>query len=260
MGSPTAAEIREWNIETNYFDSRANTMRLGVTNKGRDQKLIVMAASINGHAEAEATYRRLLDDHEELLRDSAKYYEDYLQRDGERFAAGHAVAAGVRLVTGERGARDGEQSVSRHGVDCGISHFGRERAARICMVFRQGFDVDGVGAECRRRFRGYADSDGIRRQVSARRRENSARDLAGGEFVDWFKKFPYAYASADATPLYIIAMNDYVVQSGDRSSRRKSGTACGRRMNSCARLTMRKDFRRISGSVTDGLKGARCCR
>ncbi len=33
--------------------------------------------------------------------------------------------------------------------------------------------------------------------------------------VDWFKKFQYGYASADATPLYIIAMNDYVVQSGD---------------------------------------------
>jgi len=27
-------------------------------------------------------------------------------------------------------------------------------------------------------------------------------------FVPWFKDFPYGYASADATPLYIIAMND----------------------------------------------------
>jgi hypothetical protein len=33
--------------------------------------------------------------------------------------------------------------------------------------------------------------------------------------VDWFKKYQYGYASADATPLYIIATNDYVVQSGD---------------------------------------------
>jgi len=33
--------------------------------------------------------------------------------------------------------------------------------------------------------------------------------------VNWFTDFPYAYASADATPLYIIAANDYVTQSGD---------------------------------------------
>src|SRR6202035_430450 len=37
----------------------------------------------------------------------------------------------------------------------------------------------------------------------------------GAHFVPWFQDFPYAYASADATPLYIIAMNDYIVASGD---------------------------------------------
>ena len=37
----------------------------------------------------------------------------------------------------------------------------------------------------------------------------------GASFVSWFKEFPYPYASADATPLFIIATNDYVTQSGD---------------------------------------------
>src|SRR5271156_5154446 len=37
----------------------------------------------------------------------------------------------------------------------------------------------------------------------------------GAGFVPWFKDYPYAYASADATPLFIIAMNDYAAQSGD---------------------------------------------
>ena len=37
----------------------------------------------------------------------------------------------------------------------------------------------------------------------------------GANFVPWFTDYPYPYASADATPLYIIAMNDYVVSSGD---------------------------------------------
>ena len=37
----------------------------------------------------------------------------------------------------------------------------------------------------------------------------------GAGLVPWFENYPYAWASADATPLYIITMNDYVVESGD---------------------------------------------
>ncbi len=44
----------------------------------------------------------------------------------------------------------------------------------------------------------------------------------GANFVPWFKDFPYPYASADATPLFIIAMNDYVTQSGDVAFARES--------------------------------------
>ncbi len=33
--------------------------------------------------------------------------------------------------------------------------------------------------------------------------------------VPWFKDYPYPYVSADATPLFIIVMNDYAQQSGD---------------------------------------------
>jgi len=33
--------------------------------------------------------------------------------------------------------------------------------------------------------------------------------------VPWFKDYPYPYVSAAATPLFIIAMNDYAVESGD---------------------------------------------
>jgi glycogen debranching enzyme len=37
----------------------------------------------------------------------------------------------------------------------------------------------------------------------------------GANFVNWFTDYPYPYASVDATPLYIIATNDYVTESGD---------------------------------------------
>ncbi|MCX6546227.1 MAG: hypothetical protein NTV05_17680 [Acidobacteria bacterium] len=37
----------------------------------------------------------------------------------------------------------------------------------------------------------------------------------GGGYVKWFEEYPYGYAHADATPLYITAVRDYVRASGD---------------------------------------------
>ena len=150
VGSPTAAGT--WNgISRPTISTRKRTrFRLGVTNKGKDQKLIVISGSMNGHAEAEATYRHLLEDHRAAsAQESAKYYEDYLRDTVQRFAARRAIAAGVRLVARQRAARHGHESVSRHGTCRGISDFGRERAAGICVVFRARFDVDFVRAEFR---------------------------------------------------------------------------------------------------------------
>ena len=55
-------------------------MRLGVTTKGRASKLIVIAGSIQGLAEAQAAYQRLTSSYPDLMRESAQYYRDYLSR------------------------------------------------------------------------------------------------------------------------------------------------------------------------------------
>lgn len=39
----------------------------------------------------------------------------------------------------------------------------------------------------------------------------------GGGMIRWFQDYPYAYYHADTTPLYIIASNEYLTQSGDRA-------------------------------------------
>src|SRR5271168_1527146 len=44
------------------------------------------------------------------------------------------------------------------------------------------------------------------------------------DLVDW-KSFPYEYAAADATPLFIMAMEDYIDASGDVAYLRKNWTA-----------------------------------
>lgn len=39
----------------------------------------------------------------------------------------------------------------------------------------------------------------------------------GGAMIRWFQDYPYGYYHADTTPLYIIAANEYLMQSGDRA-------------------------------------------
>jgi glycogen debranching enzyme len=214
VGSPTASEPG-MEFDTNYFASDADTIRLGVTNKGKDQKLIVIAGSMNGHAEAEATYRHLLEDHEELREESAKYYEDYLNDtvnvalpdeklqqayDWSRISVLQGMVANPYLGTGiVAGYRTSGES-ARPGY---AWFFGRD-------AMWTSFALNSVGD--------FADTRTALDFVSKFQREDGKipHEISQtASLVDWFKKFQYGYASADATPLYIIAMNDYVVQSGD---------------------------------------------
>ena len=214
VGSPTAAEPG-MEFDTNYFDSPANTIRLGVTSKGKDQKLIVISGSMNGHAEAEATYRRLLGDHAQIQRESAKYYEDYLrdtvsvslpddslQRayDWARVSTLQGMVTNPYLGTGlVAGYRTSGES-ARPGF---AWFFGRDS-------MWTSFALNSVGD--------FADTRTAIDFVSKFQREDGKipHEISQtASLVDWFKKYQYGYASADATPLYIIAMNDYVVESGD---------------------------------------------
>src|SRR6516164_5126428 len=77
-GSPTAANPRV-EYETNYGGTRRSSMRLGPTARGRDSKLIAIAGSVNGRAEAESTYRQLTSGYEKLRRESADFYRQYLE-------------------------------------------------------------------------------------------------------------------------------------------------------------------------------------
>ncbi len=214
VGSPTAAD-QGMEFQTNYFNSPANTFRLGVTSKGRDHKMIVIAGSTNGHADAEATYRRLESDSPQLMEESAKYYEDYLQDtvhvslpdkqlqqayDWSRVSVLQGMVTNPYLGTGlVAGYRTSGES-ARPGF---AWFFGRDS-------MWTSFALNSIGD--------FADTRTAIDFVSKFQRDDGKipHEISQtASLVDWFKKFQYGYASADATPLYIIAMNDYVVQSGD---------------------------------------------
>jgi len=79
VGSPTAAEPRA-EFQTNYSESQESSFRLGVTAKGKERKLIIIAGSMEGRAGAEKTYQHLTASYADLLRESAEYYRDYLEK------------------------------------------------------------------------------------------------------------------------------------------------------------------------------------
>jgi glycogen debranching enzyme len=214
VGSPTAGNVRQ-EYDTNYSSSKENSFDLGVTSKGKDRMIVVIAASTNDRSEAEATYRHLVADYDALRKESAHYYRRYLDStvgadvpdrqlqqayDWARLSVlqgfvnnpflGRGLIAGYRTSGGSQ----------RPGF---AWFFGRDALWTALALDAEGdFDTTHTALDFLSK---YQRADGkIPHEISQ-----------GANFVPWFTAFPYPYASADATPLYIIAMNDYVVSSGD---------------------------------------------
>jgi glycogen debranching enzyme len=214
VGSPTGADVR-LSYQTNYSSSDQNSLRLGVTQKGKESKVLVIAASFTGRPDAEKTYQHLLTSYADSLRESADYYRAYLDRtvsldlpdaalqqayDWARISTiqgmVHNPYLGSGLVAGYRTSGVGQ----RPGF---AWFFGRDSLWTSLALNVEGdysttrTALDFIGK--------YQREDGkVPHEISQ-----------SASLVPWFKDYPYAYVSADATPLFIIAMNDYAVQSGD---------------------------------------------
>jgi len=214
VGSPTATEARG-EFQTNYSESAVNSFRLGVTSKGKDTKLIVVAASLDGRPQAETTYKKLATGYADLLRASAEYYRKYLNDtvsvelpdaqiqqayDWSRVSMLQGIVnnpfLGTGLVAGYRTSGESQRP--------GFAWFFGRDSLWTSLALNAAGD--------------FATTRTALQFVSKYQREDGKmpHEIAqGASFVPWFKDFPYGYASADATPLYIIAMNDYVTESGD---------------------------------------------
>ena len=214
VGSPTG-ELAKQEYQTNYSSSERSSIRLGTTPKGRETKLMVVAASVHGRAEAENTYKRLLSDYAALERESAKYYSEYLARtveldlpdarlqqayDWARVSVVQGLVTNPYLGTGLVAGYRTSGNTQRPGF---AWYFGRDSFWTALALDAEGdFATTKTALEFIAKFQ-RADGK-IPHEISQ-----------GASFVDWFHAYPYPYASADATPLYIIAANDYVTQSGD---------------------------------------------
>ena len=214
VGSPTADEPH-LAYETNYSSSNETSFRLGVTQKGRETKVLVIAASTAGRDEATKTYEHLADSYSDLLRDSAEYYRNYLAHtinlelpdpalqqayDWARVSVIQGLVANPYLGTGLVAGYRTSGTSQRPGY---AWFFGRDS-------LWTSFALNAAGD--------FATTKTAIQFISKYQRDDGKipHEIAqGATFVSWFKDFPYPYVSADATPLFIIATNDYVTQSGD---------------------------------------------
>jgi glycogen debranching enzyme len=214
VGSPTGV-VAAQEFESNYSSSYVNALRLGGTAKGNETKIIVIAGSVNGPGEAEKTYRKLTSAYGELEKASAKYYADYLGRtvslelpdgrlqqayDWARISTVQGVVANPYLGTGLiAGYRTSGES-QRPGF---AWFFGRDS---LWTTFALNSEGDFVTTR-----------DALNFLIKFQREDGKIpHEIAQtASLVNWFKDYPYGFASADATPLFIIATEDYVRTSGD---------------------------------------------
>jgi len=214
VGSPSGV-MSETEYSTNYSMSSENAFLLGPSTKGKDTKLVVIAGATNGQNDAQDNYRKLSDNYAGLLRDSADYYRQYLNRtvnlvlpddqlqkayDWSRVSVIQGMVHNPFLGTGLIAGYRTSGTSQRPGF---AWFFGRDA---LWTSFALNAEGDFASARTALEFlTGFQRADGkIPHEIAQ-----------SASLVNWFKDYPYGFASADATPLYIIAMNDYVVHSGD---------------------------------------------
>jgi GH15 family glucan-1,4-alpha-glucosidase len=214
VGSPTAVKSSE-EYSSNYFSSQQNSILLGATKKGSETKLIVIAGGAEGRAAVASHYDHLAKNYPELLKEAVGYYRDYLDRtvslklpdaqietayDWAKVSMLQGVVQnpflGEGLVAGYNKSSDSERP--------GFAWFFGRDAEWTSLAL----DAEGDFSTARNALEflsKYQRADGkIPHEISQ-----------SASLMDWFKSTPYAFASADATPLFIIAVNDYVSHSGD---------------------------------------------
>lgn len=178
---------------------------------------IIVAGSTTGRADARAAYDKLLRSVREQYDNTAAHYERLLRdtahvvtpdrRLNEAFAwakvgmdKGMATnpLLGTGLLAGFRTSGESE----RPGF---AWFFGRDALWTVLALTAEGdFESSRTGLDFLRKFQ-RADGK-IPHEISQ-----------SASVVDWFTDYPYAWASADATPLYVIAQADYWRAGGDRA-------------------------------------------
>jgi glycogen debranching enzyme len=195
--------------------SPESILQIPTVPKGRATKLIVIAGSVTGRKGAEATYQKLLSSVAALREASAAHYDDFLARttsievpdseiqqayDWARLSMVQGMVndplLGTGLVAGYR--------ISGTSARPGFAwFFGRDSEwTSLAMDSIGDFSDVRTALEFLTRFQ--RDDGKVEHEIAQ-----------SASLVPWFTGNSPAYGSADATPLFLIAMDQYVRASGD---------------------------------------------
>ncbi len=214
VGSPSAVLLNE-EYATNYSSSSQNSFLLGPTARGRDTKVVVIAGSVNGASEAEDTYQRLSTTYPKLRHDSSDYYKQYLNETVKLVLPDAQLQqaydwARVSLIQGMV-----KNPYLGTGLIAGYRTSGESARPGFAWFFGRDAEWTSLALNAEEDF---ADSRAALDFLSHYQRADGKiphEVSQSATLVPWFTDYPYPYASVDATPLYVIATNDYVRKSGD---------------------------------------------
>jgi len=213
FGSPDAA-LESQEYATNYAAAAHAVFTLGEI-QGHAQRVLAVAASMKSSDEALAAYRRLIARSGQLVEETERFYRDYLANTIElSLPDAHLQQAyDWSRISVVKGLVDnpflGRGLVAGYGPSKGAYRpgfawfFGRDS-------FWTSFALTSAGD--------FANARAAIQFISHFQRDDGKMPheiSQSASLVDWFKQFPYGFASADATPLYAIATAEYVRASGD---------------------------------------------
>ncbi len=213
-GSPEASDIRQA-YSNNYSSATTDGFQFGPPVKGSATYHFVLAASFKEKKGANDLYQELLSNYPQLRQEAREYYQHYLDTtvslslpdsdlqtayDWSRISEVEGLVddpfAGTGLIAG--------YDLSGFNHRPGFSwFFGRDSMWTALALDSVGdFQTTRAALEFLAKYQG--ENGRIPHEVPQT-----------VSLVPWFKLYPYGFASADATPLYIIGTLDYVRTSGD---------------------------------------------
>lgn len=213
FGSPDAV-LKSQEYATNYSSDAHETFTLGEIN-GHAQRVLALAASMKSADDALAAYHHLIAQSGTLVEAAERYYRDYLSKTVELALPDPELqqAYDWSRISVVKGFVDnpflGRGLVAGYGPSKGAYRpgfawfFGRDSFWTSFALTSAG-DFSNARAAIQFISHFQRDDGKIPHEISQ-----------SASLVDWFQQFPYGFASADATPLYIIATAEYVRASGD---------------------------------------------
>ena len=220
LGSPDAV-IQDRDYGTNYSSEATTVLSLG-TVQGKAVRVLALAGSMKSRAEAMDVYRRILAAPPAVIAAARQRNQDYLARtisvdlpdpalqaayDWSRLSMMHGMVENPLLGTGLVAGYGPSKGAYRPGF---AWFFGRDTFWTTFALTAAG---DLANAKTAIEFIAkYQRADGKMPHEIAQ----------SASLVSWFENYPYGYASADATPLYVIAVRNYVEASGDIAFARAS--------------------------------------